>query len=270
MQLRRVLLKTLLVFSLVGMAACSDDDANENNQPDTGTEAPDATGSEDATGGEDALGGDTVEDDALATGNCEPGSDDRAAVAREQVAKNEGVNAGEVTFASDADIQSATIDAASGGAAQAETTSYVYVDLDTAAKLELSDVDAFEDADWDIAFNRAMIRVNSGDSGPGKWMVARVDAAFAEAAPPSPQDTSWTTDTFIADDCEVQTEGMGTLTTAFGIWFDYDMSTHTTAVPENTTWVLYNMESHAIFKFGVNTYDSGAYEVQWAPIEMGR
>ncbi|AWV91235.1 heme-binding HmuY-like protein [Bradymonas sediminis] len=270
MQLGRLLLRTLLVFSLVGFVACSDDDANENNQTDTGVETPDAGDHNDALGGDDTVEDDTVEDDTVTAGNCEPGSDDRAAVAREQVAKNEGVNAGEVTFASDADLQSASIDAASGGPAQAATTSYVYVDLDTAEKLELSDVDAFEDTAWDIAFNRAMIRVNSGDSGPSRWMVARVDAGFDEAAPPSPQDTSWKTDTFIADDCEVLTEGMGTLTTAFGVWFDYDMSTHTTAVPENTTWVLYNMESHAIYKFGVNTYDSGAYEVQWAPIEMGR
>lgn len=271
MQFRHLLLKTIVIFSLVGLAACSDDDATSNNDtPDSGIESPDGNGEQD----QDALG--DVDNDAdeadgeIAEGDCEPGSEAREEVAREEVAQNEGVNAGEVTFDSDEDIHSVTIDAASGGPAEMATTSYIYIDLDAQEKLDLSDVDAFEDSDWDIAFNRSMIRLNNSDSGPGGWMAARVDAGWDDAEFPSPEDPSWSTDSFIADNCELEVEGQGTITTAFGVWYDYDMSTHTVTIPEDTTWMLYNMTDHTVLKLEIQSFDGSIYEIRWAAVDMGR
>lgn len=295
MNAKRLLLKAIVIFSLVGLSACSDDDANSSDSSDTGVTAPDSghdhdhdadddhdhdtghddddghtadTGHDPDTTGEDI---DESDDDASDTveAECAPETEARAEIARGEVAQNEGVNIGEVTFDTDGDIQLATLDASSGGAAQMATTSYVYLDLDTSEKLDLSDVDAFEDGDWDIAFNRTMIRLNNADSGPGGWMAARVDANWEEAAPPSADGPGWATDTFVADDCEVLTEGRDFITTAFGVWYDYNPETHAVTVPEETTWIFYNMFTHSVLKFQIETYDGGSYEIRWAPFDMG-
>src|SRR5690554_2364895 len=275
MQLRRLLLKTIVIFSLVGLVACSDDD-NEttNNQPesdvtsaDTDDEGnADVTEDEDTADQEDATEDDTAQEDGdIVEATCESGSDARVALARETVGQNEGVNAGEVTFTAEDDATIATIDAASGGNAQMATESYIYLDVDTNEKLEISDADAFENADWDIAIKRTMIRINSKDSGPGGWMVARVDAGWDAAAPPASTDPAWKMDSFIADDCELVVEGQGTISTGFGIWYDYDMSTHTFTVPEDTTWILYNMQSHTVLKLEVQSLEDMIYTVRYAP-----
>lgn len=270
MQLRQLLLKTIVIFSLVGFAAaCSDDDADSNNDtPDSGIEAPDASHDHDALGDDDIKESEDGEDGD--DGVCEPGSDEREAVARAEVGVNTGVNEGEVSVEVDGDAHIATIDAASGGPAQTATTSFVYLDFDNGEKLELSDVEAFEDADWDIAFNRTMIRLNSADSGPGVWMAARVDAGWDDAEMPGQTDGAWGTDSFVAENCELETEGRDTITTAFGVWFEYDMSTHTTEVPEDTTWFLYNMSNHSILKFEIQSYTDATYTIRWAPVDMGR
>lgn len=279
MQLRRILLKTIVIFSLVGLVACSDDDnESTNNQPesdvtsaDTDDEGtPDVTDNEDTTDQEDATEadaeGDTEQEDGdIVEATCETGSDARVALARETVGQNEGVNAGEVTFTTEDDATIAIIDAASGGTAQMATESYIYLDVDTNEKLEISDADAFENADWDIAIKRTMIRINSKDSGPGGWMVARVDAGWDAAAPPESTDSAWKMDNFIADDCELVVEGQGTISTGFGIWYDYDMSTHTFTVPEDTTWILYNMQSHTVLKLEVQSLEDMIYTVRYAP-----
>ncbi|HEY1088313.1 MAG TPA: HmuY family protein, partial [Archangium sp.] len=60
-----------------------------------------------------------------------------------------------------------TIDARGGGFTPTE--SYVYARFTDVGleKLPISDLAALDSMDWDIAFRRFVIRVNSGDSGPG-------------------------------------------------------------------------------------------------------
>src|SRR5690554_7236349 len=118
MQLRRLLLKTIVIFSLVGLVACSDDD-NEttNNQPESDVTSADTddnadvTEDEDTADQEDATEDDTAQEDGdIVEATCESGSDARVALARETVGQNEGVNAGEVTFTAEDDATIATID----------------------------------------------------------------------------------------------------------------------------------------------------------------
>lgn len=59
-----------------------------------------------------------------------------------------------------------TIDATAGGSSPTE--SYVYARFTETGleKLPISDITALDSMDWDIAFRRFVIRINSGDSGP--------------------------------------------------------------------------------------------------------
>jgi hypothetical protein len=61
-----------------------------------------------------------------------------------------------------------TIDATAGGFG-ADPTSYVYARFTDIGleKLPIGDLASLDSMDWDIAFRRYVIRVNSGDSGPG-------------------------------------------------------------------------------------------------------
>jgi hypothetical protein len=77
------------------------------------------------------------------------------------------VAAGAVTNAADTGGGfKATIDATGGGFTPSE--SYVYVRFGELGleKLNLDDMTALDSMDWDLAFRRFVIRINSGDSGP--------------------------------------------------------------------------------------------------------
>lgn len=264
--------KTLIILLFLGLVACSDDDDKKPAEQGDVVEEQDATGGDDAAGpGDDANAPDDdvapPEDDVVQPDACAPGSDARKQAARAQVAENEGVNAGAATFTVEDGVHFATLDAVSGGPPAAATTSYIYVDLDTAEKLEISDVEAFENADWDIAVRRAMIRINSGDSGPGVWMVAQVDEKFEDALPPDATDrTAWKSETFIGPDCSLLTDGeepFEFMATAFGEWYEYDFATHTPKLPEKATWFLYNRTDHRVYKFGIDSFDGSIYEIRW-------
>ena len=78
-------------------------------------------------------------------------------------------------FTQDEGVNRVTLDASLGGTASAAQSSYAYLDLETATLLELSDAEALTDSTWDLAFNRSLVRLNSGDSGPAKLSLKRVD-----------------------------------------------------------------------------------------------
>ncbi len=75
------------------------------------------------------------------------------------------------------------IDASGGGLNP--TDSYVYAKFtdDGLAKVDVGDEEAFESMDWDIAFRRFIIRLNSGVSGPSCVSAARTSGGteFDEA-----------------------------------------------------------------------------------------
>jgi hypothetical protein len=59
-----------------------------------------------------------------------------------------------------------TIDATGGGFTPTESYVYARFTNDSLEKLPISDIAALDSMDWDIAFRRFVIRINSGDSGP--------------------------------------------------------------------------------------------------------
>ena len=76
------------------------------------------------------------------------------------------MSTGAVTNAADTTGFVATVDTRAGGVTATE--SYVYAKFGELGleKLALSDMTALDSMDWDIAFRRFVIRINSGNSGP--------------------------------------------------------------------------------------------------------
>ena len=120
---------------------------------------------------------------------------------------------------------------------------------------------------WHVAFERANILTNGGDSGAGQILVARVEAADLDAVTaPAPTSEAWADDTFLDDACEPITFGRDDLLTAFNQWYDYDMSTHTVQPPANTAWVLYDASTRAAWKMVIDAWDAGTYTIRYAPL----
>jgi hypothetical protein len=103
------------------------------------------------------------------------------------------------------------IDATGGG--MNATQSYVYAKFTSKGleKLDITDEEAFESLDWQIAFRRYVIRLNSGVSGPGAVRGGRTAPAtqFADLSE-VPEDLELRTEEyFTSDSCEFVSDGSG-------------------------------------------------------------
>jgi hypothetical protein len=101
------------------------------------------------------------------------------------------------------------VDASAGGFPPTE--GFVYARFTPAGleKVELGDDDAMESLDWDIAFRRFVIRVNSGSGGPSCVTAALpnesvafddVDASFSDPG---------AVESFYDEQCKLETESSG-------------------------------------------------------------
>jgi hypothetical protein len=103
-----------------------------------------------------------------------------------------------------------TIDATAGGLVP--TQSYVYARFkdDGLWQVDLGDEGAFESSDWDIAFRRYVIRLNSGVSGPGSVTGARTapKTAFTELDT-VPEDLEYRTEQYFTEACDYVSDGSG-------------------------------------------------------------
>jgi hypothetical protein len=102
------------------------------------------------------------------------------------------------------------IDATAGGL---ETPySYVYARFtdDGLRQVDLSDEDAFESTDWDVAFRRYVIRLNSGVAGPGEVTAART-APMTDfgALADEPDELEYRTEEYFSDACDFVSDGSG-------------------------------------------------------------
>lgn len=113
-------------------------------------------------------GGGAVGGGAGDGGVCAPTPVDCSDQAIQQLDLKTTVASGLITTTVDGNLGfRSTIDAVGGGFPP--TTSYVYARFTETSleKLPISDLMALDSTDWDIAFRRYVIRINSGDSGPG-------------------------------------------------------------------------------------------------------
>lgn len=85
------------------------------------------------------------------------------------------VNPGTISNVPDGTGFKSTIDATGGGFPPSDSYVYARFSASGLSKLPISDMTALDSEDWEIAFRRYVIRINSGDSGPS-CVAAQVQA----------------------------------------------------------------------------------------------
>lgn len=103
-----------------------------------------------------------------------------------------------------------TIDARAGGFMY--TDSYVYAKFTPTGlqKVEMTDNESITSMDWDIAFRRFVIRVNSGNSGPSCVTAARLKSGTVfDDLMETPADALFIPDEYFSATCEVIPDGSG-------------------------------------------------------------
>jgi hypothetical protein len=146
------------------------------------------------------------------------------------------VSTGAVALTTTADITTGSIDATAGGLSAAPDNPYVYVDLIANSRVDVSDVNARDSVDWDIALKRSSLRINGGDSGGGRRTLAVVPGALSVTTVAAPA-TGYGEDDFTSDDCMLATIPGGEPLSAFGEWYEYDVETHA-VTPKEEVYVL--------------------------------
>jgi hypothetical protein len=173
-------------------------------------------------------------------------------------------DAGEVIDAGPGDAGTFTVQQALDGGAKliVDATSdqrWVHFDLDRSMEVDV------DDAEWDVAFQRFLVKSNGGISGDGGVEVARVDAGTLDEVvtePPGP----WMIDTLDSDD-EGTSPDLAFL--QLPAWYAYDPRYHT-LTPRPYVYVVRSTR-RALFRVKVRGfYDavgtSGVMTLDWSPM----
>ena len=244
---------TLLAAAALFVGACSDDEPGEV-EPDART--PDAR--------EPAV--DASAPDAGEGPDAAPGCADPTSVLVSPWTTVDTVSTGVVAATGNA----ATVDATAGGSPNAADNPYVYLKFtaDSVTKVEITDVDSYKDASWDLAIKRFVLRVNGGDSGLGGVEVAKVVAEDLADVTAAPADGEFTTDDWATDDCTLNPGPLGEPATALSDWYGYDEAT-SRLTPKGEIYVLRRADGSAI-KLDLKTFYhddvSGHYEIEWGAL----
>ena len=180
------------------------------------------------------------------------------------------VSTGVVTVTTSAGVTSGTLDATAGGLAGAADNPYLYLDLNTGTRVDITDVDAFGSPAWHIALKRSSLRINSGDSGPSTVAAAPVAAATLAEVTAAP--ATLAIDDWASPACELITVPGGEPASAMADWYNYDPATHQLS-PKAEVWVI-RLPDGSHKKLRIVTYYGdpasamrGAYyRVEWASL----
>lgn len=178
------------------------------------------------------------------------------------------VSTGEVAVTTTDNVTSGTIDATAGGVGMSSDNPYIYINLKTGTRVEVTDLEARTSTEWDVALKRASIRTNSGDSGTGGRQTAVVQAATVAEVTAVPAD-GYKADDFTTADCELDFIGRDEPNSAVGEWYNYDGPTMRLS-PKDQVYVIKRSDgSSTAFKVtAYYTVVSGAersalYGVAW-------
>lgn len=121
------------------------------------------------------------------------------------------------------------VDATGGG--MTPTRAYVYARFtaDGLEKVSISDEDALTSLDWDVAFRRFIIRVNSGVSGPSCVQAARTAPGTTfDALTAVPATLSYRTEAYLTPSCDLVPDGsgLGSPSTALSSFWTYSGCVH--------------------------------------------
>jgi hypothetical protein len=168
------------------------------------------------------------------------------------------------------------VDASVGGLDMQDSNPWVYVALAMGTRVELSDLEALESADWDIAFKRSVLRNNSGDSGPGQGGALRIALPWDSVSLATLGDRTLPSESWFDADCNLTMDASGAPVTSFSGWSEYNQATHVLTPAPDVTYLVKG-GSGLLYKVAVLDYYStpsgttgtvaGRYLIRAAPLE---
>ncbi len=162
------------------------------------------------------------------------------------------VSDGAVTTTTDGDDFVTVVDASAGGMNQAANNPWVYIrfDADGASRVDISDEDALESAEWHMGLRRFLLRMNSGDGGPSCVGISKMAAYDYADLTEEPSGVTYQLEDFYSESCELQMDGYGMSPTfaTYG-WWAYSACVETTMVP-----FLIQLDDGQVLKLMVEAY----------------
>lgn len=118
------------------------------------------------------------------------------------------------------------VDASAGGPDAKDENPWVYVALSSGRAVALTDPQALESTEWDLALKRNLIRTNSGDSGPGQGGAIRIALEWEQVNRATLGGKSLPKEDWFDDDCMLELGDTGEIITTFNAWDEYDQASH--------------------------------------------
>lgn len=168
---------------------------------------------------------------------------------------------GAVSTTADGDVFLTSVDASAGGFGNSANNPWVYVRFtpDGAEKVEIDDEAALTSLDWDMAFKRFIVRLNSGSSGPSCVGAAPFLSRTFDELTEVPAGTRFVEDDYYTADCTIINDSSGLPNSpqvAMGPWWEYPGCVATTGVP-----FLVQKADGSVFKLEVLSYYESNQEV---------
>ena len=127
------------------------------------------------------------------------------------------------------------VDARAGGMMNAASNPWVYVKLTRTGteKVEIDDETALESMDWDLAFKRFNIRVNSGTSGPSCVGSDALSNEDYDSLSEAPADVEYSYEEFYTAECAFidDRSGLENPLLVLGEWWTYPGCVATSMIP---------------------------------------
>jgi hypothetical protein len=228
---------TGLLFVAVACGACS-----SSSGPGTGSTS--SSSSSGSGGGTGTGGGDAGIDAPL---NMCSAAIDMILMPIDKVSK------GSVSIlATSGSVRTVYVDASAGGFGNDGSNPYIYLDLETATQVDVTDKQAQTSTAWDLAVKRPVLFTNDGDGGIGKGGTLTVAKAF-DAVTAADATGTFATEAFVDSSCNPQTDPTGAVLTTMSNWYDYDQQTNVLTPKPNTTFVIRGATGK-LYKLGILTY----------------
>lgn len=166
------------------------------------------------------------------------------------------VSTGAVMVLSDVGgVKTLYVDASAGGINAQDMNPRIYLSLDGATKVAVTDAMARTSTMWDLALKRPILFTNSGDAGPGTGGTLFVGKAFDQVTAADAAGKMFAVEHFVDAACVQQTDATGALLTTFDGWYDYDQQTNAVTPKPNTTLIVRGATGK-LFKLAVLNYYS--------------